>query len=43
MIARDREQPVRIPMDADVHEGALIVPPGAKGLVLFAHGVAAAA
>ncbi len=38
MTARDREQPVRIPMDADVHEGALIVPPGAKGLVLFAHG-----
>ncbi|MEK7222906.1 MAG: alpha/beta family hydrolase [Pseudomonadota bacterium] len=38
MAARDREQPVRIPMDADVHEGALIVPPGAKGLVLFAHG-----
>ena len=38
MATRDREQPVRIPMDADVHEGALIVPPGAKGLVLFAHG-----
>ncbi len=38
MTARDREQPVTIPMDADVHEGALIVPPGAKGLVLFAHG-----
>ncbi|HSD95994.1 MAG TPA: alpha/beta family hydrolase [Sulfuricaulis sp.] len=38
MTAHDREQPVRIPMDADVHEGALIVPPGAKGLVLFAHG-----
>jgi putative phosphoribosyl transferase len=38
MTARDREQLVRIPMDADVHEGALIVPPGAKGLVLFAHG-----
>jgi pimeloyl-ACP methyl ester carboxylesterase len=38
MATRDREQPVIIPMDADVHEGALIVPPGAKGLVLFAHG-----
>ena len=38
MATRDREQPVTIPMDADVHEGALIVPPGAKGLVLFAHG-----
>jgi len=38
MATRDREQPVAIPMDADVHEGALIVPPGAKGLVLFAHG-----
>ena len=38
MTARDREQPVTIPMDADVHEGALIVPLGAKGLVLFAHG-----
>jgi putative phosphoribosyl transferase len=38
MATRDREQPVNIPMDADVHEGALIVPPGAKGLVLFAHG-----
>ena len=25
-------------MDAAVHEGALAVPPGAKGLVLFAHG-----
>src|SRR3989337_1931305 len=38
MTARDREQPVRIPMDADVHEGALIVPSAAKGLGLFAHG-----
>jgi len=38
MATRDREQLVRIPMDADIHEGALIVPPGAKGLVLFAHG-----
>jgi dienelactone hydrolase len=38
MATRDREPPVTIPMDADVHEGALIVPPGAKGLVLFAHG-----
>ena len=38
MAARDREQPVRIPMDTDIHEGALAVPPGAKGLVLFAHG-----
>jgi putative phosphoribosyl transferase len=38
MTARNREQSVTIPMDADVHEGALIVPPEAKGLVLFAHG-----
>jgi putative phosphoribosyl transferase len=38
MTAREREQSVTIPMDAEVHEGALIVPPGAKGLVLFAHG-----
>jgi len=38
MATRDREQPVRIPMDAAVHEGALVVPLGAKGLVLFAHG-----
>ncbi|MGA9032894.1 MAG: hypothetical protein WB402_10290, partial [Sulfuricaulis sp.] len=38
MATRDCEQPVRIPMDADIHEGALIVPPAANGLVLFAHG-----
>ncbi|MEW6331798.1 MAG: alpha/beta hydrolase, partial [Pseudomonadota bacterium] len=34
----NHERAVEIPMDAAVHQGALGVPPGAKGLVLFAHG-----
>ena len=38
MAPREREQTVGIPMDAAVHEGALAVPDGATGLVLFAHG-----
>jgi dienelactone hydrolase len=38
MAGRDHEQLVRIPMDAEVHEGVLGIPPGAKGIVLFAHG-----
>ena len=38
MTAASREQPVKIPMDAAVHEGVLGIPPGAKGIVLFAHG-----
>lgn len=38
MTAAGREQPVKIPMDAAVHEGVLGIPPGAKGIVLFAHG-----
>jgi alpha-beta hydrolase superfamily lysophospholipase len=35
---RNHERAVGIPMDAAVHQGALAVPPAAKGLVLFAHG-----
>lgn len=38
MTGRDHEQRVRIPMDAEVHEGVLGIPLGAKGIVLFAHG-----
>src|SRR3989304_3120040 len=37
MTTRDREQPVKIPMEADVPQGALIVPPGANALALSAH------
>lgn len=35
---RNHVRTVAIPMDAAVHQGALGVPPGARGLVLFAHG-----
>ena len=38
MAIREREQSVDIPMDAAIHQGALAIPPAAKGLVLFAHG-----
>ncbi len=38
MTAAGREQPVKIPMDAAVHEGVLGIPQDAKGIVLFAHG-----
>jgi pimeloyl-ACP methyl ester carboxylesterase len=38
MATHEREQIVSIPMDAAVHQGALAIPPAAKGLVLFAHG-----
>ena len=38
MAKPEREQIVAIPMDGAIHEGALAVPPNAKGLVLFAHG-----
>lgn len=38
MTAHNREELVEIPMDTAVHEGALGVPPGATGIVLFAHG-----
>jgi putative phosphoribosyl transferase len=33
-----REQSVEIPMDGLIHAGILRVPPGASGIVLFAHG-----
>lgn len=38
MTALNREELVEIPMDTAVHEGVLGVPPGATGIVLFAHG-----
>ncbi len=38
MTAADREQPVEIPMDGDIHEGVRGMPTGAEGMVLFAHG-----
>lgn len=38
MATREREQTVSIPMDSAIHQGALAIPPAAKGLVLFAHG-----
>ena len=38
MATRERQQTVSIPMDAAIHQGALAMPPAAKGLVLFAHG-----
>ncbi|MDH5512948.1 MAG: dienelactone hydrolase family protein [Gammaproteobacteria bacterium] len=38
MAAHKDVQTVGIPMDAAIHQGALAVPSGAKGLVLFAHG-----
>ena len=38
MVTREHGQTVGIPMDAAIHQGALAIPPGAKGLVLFAHG-----
>ncbi|HEU5339590.1 MAG TPA: alpha/beta family hydrolase [Sulfuricaulis sp.] len=38
MAIREHEQSVGIPMDAVIHQGALAVPSGAKGLALFAHG-----
>ena len=34
----DNETLVHVPLDGVVLEGALSVPPGAKGIVLFAHG-----
>ncbi len=38
MAVHERQHNVNIPMDGAIHEGALAVPPAAKGLVLFAHG-----
>ncbi len=38
MSAADREQLVEIPMDGEMHEGVRGMPPGAEGMVLFAHG-----
>jgi putative phosphoribosyl transferase len=38
MKAGDREQRVEIPMDGEIHEGVRGMPPGAEGMVLFAHG-----
>jgi dienelactone hydrolase len=38
MATHERERSVDIPMDAAIHQGALAIPPAAKGLVLFAHG-----
>jgi len=38
MSSADREQLVEIPMDGEIHEGVRGMPPGAEGVVLFAHG-----
>jgi alpha-beta hydrolase superfamily lysophospholipase len=38
MAVADREMEVRIPMDAEIHAGALGMPATVLGLVLFAHG-----
>jgi dienelactone hydrolase len=38
MTGASRVELVRITMDANVHEGMLALPSGAKGIVLFAHG-----
>jgi len=38
MASREHEQSIGIPMDAAIHQGALAMPPAAKGLALFAHG-----
>ncbi len=38
MSTADREQLVEIPMDGENHEGVRGMPPGAEGMVLFAHG-----
>lgn len=38
MSTAEREQLVEIPMDGENHEGVRGMPPGAEGLVLFAHG-----
>ncbi len=37
-VVHEREQLVQIPMDSVVLEGSLIIPDGAQGVVLFAHG-----
>lgn len=38
MEAADREQVVEIVLKSTIHAGSLSVPPGATGIVLFAHG-----